>query len=66
MGDTTTTMMWIDGVSPLSVLEAFVAASVAVVIFGVPAAMQQHRYQPITKDAPPACASNGRALPSSR
>jgi Na+/H+ antiporter NhaD/arsenite permease-like protein len=52
VGDTTTTMMWIDGVSPLSVLEAFVAASVAVVIFGVPAAMQQHRYQPITKDAP--------------
>jgi len=29
VGDTTTTMMWIDGVSPLSVLEAFVAASVA-------------------------------------
>ena len=52
VGDTTTTMMWIDGVSPLSVLEAFVAASIAVVIFGVPAAMQQHRYQPITKDAP--------------
>ena len=24
VGDTTTTMMWIDGVSPLSVLEAFV------------------------------------------
>ena len=52
VGDTTTTMMWIDGVSPLSVLEAFVAASIAVVIFGVPAAMQQHRFQPITKDAP--------------
>jgi len=52
VGDTTTTMMWIDGVSPLSVLEAFVAASIALVIFGVPAAMQQHRYQPITKDAP--------------
>ena len=31
VGDTTTTMMWIDGVSPLSVLEAFVAASVALV-----------------------------------
>jgi len=51
VGDTTTTMMWIDGVSPLSVLEAFVAASIALVIFGVPAAMQQHRYQPITKNA---------------
>ena len=45
-------MMWIDGVSPLSVLEAFVAASVAIFIFGIPAAMQQHKYSPIIKDAP--------------
>jgi Na+/H+ antiporter NhaD/arsenite permease-like protein len=52
VGDTTTTMMWIDGVSPLSVLEAFVAAAVALVIFGIPASMQQHRYSPIVKDAP--------------
>src|SRR3954451_7461373 len=52
VGDTTTTMMWIDGVSPLSVLEAYVAASVAMVIFGIPAALQQHRYSPILKDAP--------------
>ena len=50
VGDTTTTMMWIDGVSPLSVLEAFVAASVAVVVFGIPASLQQHRYSPIIKD----------------
>jgi Na+/H+ antiporter NhaD/arsenite permease-like protein len=52
VGDTTTTMMWIDGVSPLVVLEAYVAASVAMVIFGIPAALQQHRYSPIAKDAP--------------
>ena len=32
VGDTTTTMMWIDGVSPLSVVEAFIAAGVALVI----------------------------------
>jgi Na+/H+ antiporter NhaD/arsenite permease-like protein len=50
VGDTTTTMMWIDGVSPVDVLEAFVAASVALVIFGIPAAFQQHRYSPIAKD----------------
>ena len=31
VGDTTTTMMWIAGVSPLSVLEAYVAAAVALV-----------------------------------
>ena len=52
VGDTTTTMMWIDGVSPLVVIEAYVAASVALVIFGIPAAMQQHRHSPILKDAP--------------
>ena len=51
VGDTTTTMMWIDGVSPLDVLEAFVAAGVALVIFGIPAALQQQRYSPIVKDA---------------
>jgi hypothetical protein len=37
-------MMWIAGVSPLSVLEAFVAAGAALIIFGVPAALQQHRH----------------------
>jgi Na+/H+ antiporter NhaD/arsenite permease-like protein len=51
VGDTTTTMMWIDGVSPFDVLEAFIAAGVAMVIFGIPAALQQHRYSPIVKDA---------------
>jgi len=53
VGDTTTTMMWIDGVSPLAVVDAYVAASVALVVCGIPAAMQQHRYSPIAKDAPP-------------
>jgi Na+/H+ antiporter NhaD/arsenite permease-like protein len=52
VGDTTTTMMWIDGVSPIAVLDAYVAAAVALVVCGIPAAMQQHRYNPITKDAP--------------
>jgi Na+/H+ antiporter NhaD/arsenite permease-like protein len=51
VGDTTTTMMWIDGVSPLNVLEAFVAASVAVLVFGIPASLQQHRHSPIIKHA---------------
>ena len=52
VGDTTTTMMWIDGVSPLAVLDAYVAASVALVISGIFAAKQQHAYAPISKDAP--------------
>jgi len=51
VGDTTTTMMWIDGVSPLAVLEAYVGAATAMVIFGIPAALQQHRHSPIIKEA---------------
>jgi Na+/H+ antiporter NhaD/arsenite permease-like protein len=52
VGDTTTTMMWIDGVSPLAVVEAYVAAVVAMLIFAVPASMQQQRYSPIVKNPP--------------
>jgi Na+/H+ antiporter NhaD/arsenite permease-like protein len=52
VGDTTTTMMWIDGVSPLSVLEAYIAAIVAMLIFAVPASLQQHRFSPIVKNPP--------------
>src|SRR5205085_11107304 len=51
VGDTTTTMMWIDGVSPLAVFDAYVAAGVALVVCGIPAAIQQQRYSPIIKDA---------------
>jgi len=50
VGDTTTTMMWIAGVSPLAVVEAYVAAVVAMLIFAVPASIQQQRYSPIQKD----------------
>ena len=53
VGDTTTTMMWIAGVSPLAVLEAYTAVAVAIFIFGIPAALQQQRYSPIMKDIPP-------------
>ena len=52
VGDTTTTMMWIAGVSPLSVLEAYVAAIVAMLVFAVPASLQQQRYSPILKKPP--------------
>jgi Na+/H+ antiporter NhaD/arsenite permease-like protein len=50
VGDTTTTMMWIAGVSPLAVVEAYIAAVVAMLIFAVPASIQQHRYSPIQKN----------------
>lgn len=49
VGDTTTTMMWLAGVNPLDVLHAYVAAVVALVVFGIPAARQQHAYSPILK-----------------
>jgi Na+/H+ antiporter NhaD/arsenite permease-like protein len=52
VGDTTTTMMWIAGVSPVSVFEAIIASLVALLIFGIPAAKQQHRFFPIARDAP--------------
>jgi len=52
VGDTTTTMMWIDGISPLDVFEAYVAAIVALVIFGIPASIQQQKHSPISRDAP--------------
>ncbi len=52
VGDTTTTMMWIAGVSPLSVLEAYVAAIVAMLVFAVPASLQQQRFSPILRKPP--------------
>jgi Na+/H+ antiporter NhaD/arsenite permease-like protein len=51
VGDTTTTMMWIAGVSPLSVVDAYVAAIVAFAIFAIPAAVMQHRFSPMIRDA---------------
>ena len=50
VGDTTTTMMWIDGVSPLNVVHAYVASGTALIFFAWFAAHQQDRYQPIQKD----------------
>ena len=49
LGDTTTTMMWIAGISPGRVFEAIVGATVALFIFGIPAAIQQHRHSPILR-----------------
>jgi len=52
VGDTTTTMMWIAGISPLVVVEAYIAAIAAFAVFAVPAAVMQHRFSPIVRDAP--------------
>lgn len=51
VGDTTTTMMWIDGVSPLDVVHAYAAAGVAVCITAYFGARQQHAYSPMIRGA---------------
>ena len=51
VGDTTTTMMWIDGVSPLDVIHAYIAAAVAWVVFAIPLSLKQQAYSPIQKHA---------------
>ena len=52
VGDTTTTMMWIAGVRPGQVFEAYIGSGVAILFFGTMAARQQQAYQPIMKDNP--------------
>ena len=51
VGDTTTTMMWIDGVSAFNVLHAYVAAFVAVLFFAWFGSHQQDKYHRIEPDA---------------
>ena len=53
IGDTTTTIMWLKGVSPLVVLPAYVASLAAFAVFGVLGALSQHRYQPILQHDEP-------------
>jgi Na+/H+ antiporter NhaD/arsenite permease-like protein len=53
IGDTTTTLMWLHGVSPLAVLPAYVAALPAFAVAGVAGAWLQQRHQPIlARDEP--------------
>lgn len=47
VGDTTTTMMWIDGVNPFEVLHAFIASAVAIAIIAFFAGHQQFKLQPV-------------------
>jgi Na+/H+ antiporter NhaD/arsenite permease-like protein len=53
IGDTTTTLMWIDGVPALNVLHAYFAVIPALLIYGIPLSIVQTRYQPIQNDATP-------------
>ncbi len=51
VGDTTTTLMWIDGVSPLAVLPAYIGAFGSLIVFGSVATIQQFRHQRIVFDS---------------
>jgi Na+/H+ antiporter NhaD/arsenite permease-like protein len=51
VGDTTTTMMWIDGVAAFDVLHAYVAAVFAFLFFAWFGSHQQDKFQVIQKDA---------------
>jgi Na+/H+ antiporter NhaD/arsenite permease-like protein len=53
VGDTTTTMMWIDGVAAFNVIHAYVAAIAAFLFFAWFASHQQDKYQRIQRDASP-------------
>jgi Na+/H+ antiporter NhaD/arsenite permease-like protein len=51
IGDTTTTMMWIRGVSPLQLAPAFIGAIAAFVFFAPMATFQQQKLSPISRSA---------------
>jgi Na+/H+ antiporter NhaD/arsenite permease-like protein len=47
VGDTTTTIMWLHGISPATLLWAYVAAVPAFLVVGLVGAWSQHRFEPI-------------------
>ena len=62
IGDTTTTLMWIDGVSAIDVLHAYIAVIPALLVFGIPLSILQTKYQPIMNDAAPGVIINYRKI----
>jgi Na+/H+ antiporter NhaD/arsenite permease-like protein len=50
IGDTTTTMMWIEGVPAIDVLHAYIASFVSFFAFAVIASLVQNKYRKIQKD----------------
>jgi len=54
IGDTTTTMMWVSGVSPLTLLPAFLGAIAAFAIFAPLASISQQRRSPLALRGTPA------------
>jgi Na+/H+ antiporter NhaD/arsenite permease-like protein len=50
VGDTTTTLMWIDGVPATAIIKAYISSLGAFFVFAVIASFKQQRFQPIQKD----------------
>jgi hypothetical protein len=55
-------MIWLEGVSPLDVLPAYVGSAVALVVFGVAASAQQARHAPAPAVVPEASGLDGGRL----
>ena len=53
IGDTTTTLMWLKGISPIAVMPAFVAAIASFAVLAPLGALAQHRHQPILANDEP-------------
>jgi Na+/H+ antiporter NhaD/arsenite permease-like protein len=53
IGDTTTTLMWLKGISPIAVLPAFVAAVASFAVLAPLGALAQHHHQPILANDEP-------------
>ena len=53
VGDTTTTMIWLEGIPPWDVVHAYVAAVPALVVFGIIASKQQVAFHPVRRDPKP-------------
>ena len=53
VGDTTTTMMWLQGIPPARMLGAYAGAVAAFLVCAIPASRLQHRFSPLLeKDSP--------------
>jgi Na+/H+ antiporter NhaD/arsenite permease-like protein len=62
IGDTTTTLMWIDGIPALNVIHAYIAVIPALIVFGIPLSIIQTKFQPIQNDATPGIKVDYRKL----
>ena len=63
IGDTTTTMLWIAGVSPLSVLHAYVAAACALFVSGIPASLPNRNTRRSSRIRRQVCTSRSGTSP---